>query len=721
MSHALLFATEATPAGDSTALLPAGAEGVVVESLIGQLRSQRIAAITVVSRPSWAEALRERGLTVVESPDLTTDLAIVAATAADTTGALVLVAADLVAHTSAIGQIAGPGVARTVAAVTPVGPQPGVPAPSALERTDPLAQPVLRQRHRIVSVATHYHEVTGPNATFDGLLAIGSRDRDALIEACHRVTPFGPEQTSLQAAAGEYGAIGLVLLALVRSGVRVSAYPIRFMHARRVGSAADALAAVTDVASIDSDWAALLAARKEEEDIFATYAIATTSPWIVRLVARTRITPSAVTWMSAGIGLCAALAFAAGFRWLAVIGVVLQWASYYLDCVDGQLARFKHQFSRYGGWLDMVADRAKEYTMFAGLAIGGVREGQPASVMWSLAISAMVLQTVRHTIDTWYGAMQEQATAGLPVAPLSERLDTLGRRAAARSSGGVGNTLGRLSAAAEGRYRSPAYWAKRTVILPIGERWMLVGVATVLFGPKIAFILLLSLGVLAFGYIFAGRTLRARSMRVAVLPKHDVARQRDDGAVARILGRITAGRVPPLPVTAPAILAALVTLGFAAFGDGIPRWALIGCGVLALLAGLGASASHAGALDWLVPAALRAVEYLVIIVAGVYAGVSYPLIYALLAGVVMFHYDLAGGIEKQASPLRGGRLAGGWDVRVIVLTATAAAGWGTLGAVTVTAVVWAVLILGSMTGWLERPAPPTVPTPPRVDADLLHS
>jgi hypothetical protein len=314
--------------------------------------------------------------------------------------------------------------------------------------------------------------------------------------------------------------------------------------------------------------------------------------------------------------------------------------------------------------------------------------------------------------------MQEEATAGLPIVPLDQHLDTLGARAAAQSGGGIGSTLGRLSASAEGRYRSPAYWAKRTVVLPIGERWMLVGVTTALFGPKIAFIVLLSLGVLAFAYIFAGRTLRARSMRVAVLPRHNVPQQRDDGMVARLIGRI--GALSPLPVIAPAILAALVTLGFAVTGHRIAGWAVLGCGALALVAGLGASAPHNGALDWLVPAALRAAEYLVIIVAGVYGSVPYPLLYALLAGIVMFHYDLAGGIEKQASPLRGGRFAGGWDVRVIVLTAAAVAGHATPVFAVVTAIVWAVLIFGSIAGWLEKPAVAPAPAMPRVDVDAAR-
>ena len=44
--------------------------------------------------------------------------------------------------------------------------------------------------------------------------------------------------------------------------------------------------------------------------------------------------------------------------------------AFVFDCVDGQLARYTRQFSTLGAWLDATFDRAKEYTVFAGLAVG---------------------------------------------------------------------------------------------------------------------------------------------------------------------------------------------------------------------------------------------------------------------------------------------------------------------------------------------------------------
>ena len=54
-----------------------------------------------------------------------------------------------------------------------------------------------------------------------------------------------------------------------------------------------------------------------------------------------------------------------------------------------------------------MADRAKEYLVYAGLAAGAERVG--LTYAWALAIAAIVLQTVRHMTDTWYGALHDEA------------------------------------------------------------------------------------------------------------------------------------------------------------------------------------------------------------------------------------------------------------------------------------------------------------------------
>ena len=77
-----------------------------------------------------------------------------------------------------------------------------------------------------------------------------------------------------------------------------------------------------------------------------------------------------VGWRSWLIGIGAAVAFAFGTRPGLIAGAVLLQIAFTFDCVDGQLARYTHTFTRLGAWLDSVFDRGKEYVVFAGLAIG---------------------------------------------------------------------------------------------------------------------------------------------------------------------------------------------------------------------------------------------------------------------------------------------------------------------------------------------------------------
>ena len=226
MTHVIAFATRATAAGDATALLPLGS-ATVVEELVATLRTLPVDAVTVVARPAWADALRARGLDVIASTDVAADLAVVADVVRDTEGAVVLAAADIVAHRRALAKIVGVRATGAIAAVT------------ATDDTDGTGQPVLRQREQVISVATGAHDVTGANAYACGAMAIGADERARLRDACTALAEFGTA-TPLDEAAGAYGAVGLVLLALVRAGVPVSAYHVRFLRLARVGSAREA-------------------------------------------------------------------------------------------------------------------------------------------------------------------------------------------------------------------------------------------------------------------------------------------------------------------------------------------------------------------------------------------------------------------------------------------------------------------------------------------------
>ncbi len=698
MMHALLFATEAAAAGPAAAgpaaLIPLPGGATVIADLTGKLATLGVDQITVISRPEWGQALRSGGFEVIESKDAATDLAVIRDTATATSGSIALLSADLLGHASALAPIAGPRARRAVAAVQ-AGP--------GVDVSD-VAPPVMRERDLVISVGTHFHQVTRPNAVFRSMLSVPGSDRDRLAAACADLLAEGDSGAiDLDEAAGRYGATALALLALVRTGVTVSAYNVRLVKAERVTSAESASTMQAALDSVVEDDARAHAAIKEDEEFLALHLVHSASPYMVRWFYRHRITPDMVTWISILVGVAAAVVVAIGGRIPMVIGSVLLYASFGFDCMDGTLARYGGRTSQWGGWLDMIADRAKEYLVFAGFAIGGIRMGEKN--MWALALAAMVLQTIRHAVDTWYGALQDTSTRSLPVVPLDSRLDRLGLRAAAGTvPGGIGGKLGQLSASAHGRYRSPAYWLKRSVVLPIGDRWLLIAVSAALFGPRWMFIILLAAASLAFAYVLAGRTLRARAMKVVVMPRFGVAEQRDDGFIARAVAATGVG-VRPLPAIAPSVIVNLTGLALLITGHRLPGWYVPAAVVIGLLAAFGSGAPHTGSLDWLIITGLRTAEYTFIVLAGVAGGVPLPLIYAFIAMLVLYHYDLAGRTEKAATPFRGIGWALGWDVRTLLLGAAVTAGVATAAFAAGTAYLAGLLVVGTTIGLIRTPAP----------------
>lgn len=82
------------------------------------------------------------------------------------------------------------------------------------------------------------------------------------------------------------------------------------------------------------------------------------------------ISPNLITISSFFIGVVAAWCFACGDHCHLIRGAVLVQLSFAVDCMDGQLARYRQQFSKLGAWLDRVSDRVKDFIYFFSLAWG---------------------------------------------------------------------------------------------------------------------------------------------------------------------------------------------------------------------------------------------------------------------------------------------------------------------------------------------------------------
>ncbi|MEU8334571.1 DUF5941 domain-containing protein [Micromonospora tulbaghiae] len=613
------------------------------------------------------------------------DLTELADLVADATGPVLVSGADLVAHTAVLKHLATSPVGPTVALVLTDPPAPGQAT-------------VREERGQVVEVGA-----ADPSGVFGGALRVGAADLPALAEAARRAAGVAPGAASAPDArlagpvpapgvsavqGGRLDAVDRLVADLAARGTLIFAQRVRLLVAHRVGDEAQRAAAESAVAAVDEDRAELKLSVKERDDFFTTFFVSTWSPYVTKAAARIGIGPTGVTMVSVAFAVAAAVLFGTGGRPALVAGAVLLYLGFVLDCVDGQLARYTRHFSAWGGWLDTMADRFKEYVVYAGLGFGATHAGFRYG--WALALAAMTLQTVRHMTDTWYGALHDEAARRPKVV--------------SADAGGIGGKLNAASTRVQADTGSVSYWLKRTVVFPIGERWALIAIAAALFGPLVALVAVLVWGTLAFAYTGGLRTLRARWMRVPVLTTVDAGLHRDDGLLARTL---PTARRPLLLAVLGALGAAgtLVCALLAVHGGGdLPVWVPVLALVLLLGAAQGSRAPHDGSLDWLVPAALRAAEYLFAIAVGVAGRAPAWLIFGYVLVLTLLHYDLTARLEKRqvAPPLHAATL--GWPGRSLLLAIGLIAGYASYALATLGAYLLVVFVASVVLAWVVLPA-----------------
>ncbi len=105
-------------------------------------------------------------------------------------------------------------------------------------------------------------------------------------------------------------------------------------------------------------------------EVRKTLAYRFTKP-VVRLLARTPITPSAITWF--GFLLTAGAAALIITEHLLVAGLVVLIAGSF-DILDGALARHTNQATRFGAVLDSTLDRLSEAVLLIGILVLYARE-----------------------------------------------------------------------------------------------------------------------------------------------------------------------------------------------------------------------------------------------------------------------------------------------------------------------------------------------------------
>lgn len=502
----------------------------------------------------------------------------------------------------------------------------------------------------------------------------------AALERAAALAASAPEQQS-----GPYP--DLLAAAVEAGGTAVQRPELGTLVAAVPASAAERDAASAAVAAVDGEAVRLRTAVKSRDGFFTTFFISPYSRYIARWCARRGLTPNQITTASLITALIAAGCAATGERGGYIAAGVLLLVSFVLDCVDGQVARYALQYSTMGAWLDATFDRAKEYSFYAGLALGAARNGDD---VWALALGAMILMTCRHVVDFAFNEANHDATANTsPTAALSGRLDS------------VGWTV----------------WVRRMIILPIGERWAMIAVLTAVTSPRTVFYALL-VGC-AFGalYTTAGRVLRSLTRRATRTDRaaQALADLADSGPLAELVGRTLTLLRAKSPGTLGLAVLATAQLLFAVWQQPFGSWKVVAsAGLYALFAGAAVMVPLKGALDWLIPPLFRAAEYTTVLVLAAKADVpgALPAAFGLVAAVAYHHYDTVYRIRggTGAPPHWLVRTTGGHEGRVLLTTVLASvlASRATDFPVALTALavfVALVVLVESIRFWVSSGAP----------------
>ena len=413
---------------------------------------------------------------------------------------------------------------------------------------------------------------------------------------------------------------------------------------------------------------------------------------MARWAAWRRLTPAALYGFSLGLGLVAAVWFAeldVRAKLLAIPAL----AGSFLFARTGSLVAATSRDGRISplvGWLATACGLLTEPALYAALAVSS-RLGQ------SDGLDGTFGGALRNTFVATWGGAGEAGVWRLAIAALLllgvRKLAGLGYE---RTAGAPGDLFP----------RSVLRTVEQAITFPAGERYAVIVLTSVLFGPRLTFLILLGWGVLGAGYLLAGQIARsARAAGVARSRRPDddededngLAAYRGDGVLAYWAGALVDGRLPPLP---PVLVGLLVTGMLAALGLGNLPGILVLTPIEAMmLAALGSRHPHDGRLDWLAPALLLAGEGVFLGALGLARQVTPWVVFALLAAVLVRHVDLACR-ARAGRGLEADVLGLGWEGRMLLAGVAATAGLVPFAYAALAGYLWLLFIWEFVTVWL---------------------
>ena len=123
--------------------------------------------------------------------------------------------------------------------------------------------------------------------------------------------------------------------------------------------------------------------------------------WLVRILYPTTITPNQITFLSLVLGLLSAGFYVSGKPDALVWGAVFLYGKVILDNVDGNLARARGISSRFGRFLDSLADFLVTVLVYIGATFYLVQENGDIG-LWYLGFFALLFGFIQSTYFVFY-------------------------------------------------------------------------------------------------------------------------------------------------------------------------------------------------------------------------------------------------------------------------------------------------------------------------------
>jgi hypothetical protein len=208
-------------------------------------------------------------------------------------------------------------------------------------------------------------------------------------------------------------------------------------------------------------------------------------------------------------------------------------------------------------------------------------------------------------------------------------------------------------------------------------------------------------------------TTVAATRSAAAAPRSRLDAYRDDGPLARVLGRAL-GDVVPLPAVVLTLVSALPLVAVLVLdGAGVDEVALgVAVAWCVLAGGIASGRPDSGRFAWTVPPLLRLLEYGgLLALATLTAPRALPWCFALVGVLAFHHYDTVYRLRHQgvAPPQWLSLAGGGWDGRLLLAYVLLLAGALPTGLLVAAVVLAVTYLVESVASWLrfthaQRPA-----------------